>query len=450
MKKNNKNNLDNLKKVYIQTFGCQMNEYDSEKMIEVLKPENYSITNHPTEADLIILNTCSIREKAENKVYSELGRLRKLKSFNPNLKIGVGGCVAQQERSSILKRSNNVDFVFGTDNLFDLPEILKNIQSGQKICQTKRHPRQKVRNFIPKHTFRNTKSFGVKSFLAITKGCNNNCSFCVVPSTRGGEVSREPENIISEAKKLISTGSKEICLLGQNVNSYNAKDTNFVGLLKNLDKLKNLERLRFISPHPKDFHKDLADAFLDLTSLCEHMHLPLQSGSNRILKKMRRQYTIDDFYEKVDLLRDRVPIAALSTDLIVGFPGETDEEFEMTMDAVQKIRFDSIYSFKYSPRPGTQASKLPEQISEKIKSQRLRLLLETQEKIIMEKNYALIGSSQEILIENKNNLIEKTASGRSRGNHLVTIFNCDTEVGELIQVRITGTKKKSLTAEPLS
>jgi len=337
MKNNNSENIEHLKKVYIQTFGCQMNEYDSEKMIEVLRPENYSITNHPIEADLIILNTCSIREKAENKVYSELGRLRKLKSFNPNLKIGVGGCVAQQKGNSILKRSDNVDFVFGTDNLFDLPEILKKIHSGQKICLTTRHPRQKVRNFIPDYTFKKTKSFGIKSFLAITKGCNNNCSFCVVPSTRGGEVSREPENIISEAKNLISTGSKEICLLGQNVNSYNAKNTNFVELLKNLDKLKNLERLRFISPHPKDFHKDLADAFVYLSSLCEHLHLPLQSGSNRILNKMRRFYTIENFYEKVDLLRDRVPMATISTDLIVGFPGETDEEFEMTMDAVKKF-----------------------------------------------------------------------------------------------------------------
>ena len=449
MENKNLKNIESLKKVYIQTFGCQMNEYDSDKMLEVLKLENYSITNQPIKADLIILNTCSIREKAENKVYSELGRLRKLKTFNPNLKIGVGGCVAQQEGDAILQRSNNVDFVFGTDNLFDLPEILNKIHSGKKICQIKRHPRQKVRNFIPDYTFRKTKNFGIKSFLAITKGCNNNCSFCVVPSTRGGEVSREPENIISEAKNLVSTGSKEICLLGQNVNSYNANDTNFVELLKKLDKLNNLKRLRFISPHPKDFHKDLADAFLDLKSLCEHMHLPLQSGSNRILKRMRRWYTIEHFYEKVKLLRDRVPLATLSTDIIVGFPGETDKEFEMTMEAVQKVCFDSIYSFKYSPRPGTQASKYPEQISEQIKSKRLKILLETQEKIVLRKNHALIGSMQEILIENKNNFKEKTASGRSRGNHIVKIYNCETEVGELLKVRILGVNKNSLSAEPV-
>ncbi len=450
MEKNNSKNIEHVKKVYIKTFGCQMNEYDSEKMVEVLKKENYSITNHSIEADLIILNTCSIREKAENKVYSELGRLRKLKSYNPNLKIGVGGCVAQQEKTSILRRSTSVDFVFGTDNLFDLPEIIKKITSGQKICQTKRHPRQKIRNFIPDYTFKKTKSFGIKSFLAITKGCNNNCSFCVVPSTRGGEVSREPENIIAEAKNLISSGSKEICLLGQNVNSYNAKDTNFVELLKNLDSLKNMERLRFISPHPKDFNNDLADAFVNLKSLCEHMHLPLQSGSNRILNRMRRWYTMETFYEKVNLLRDRIPTATLSTDLIVGFPGETDEEFEMTMEAVRKVRFDSIFSFKYSPRPGTQAIKYTEQISENIKSQRLKKLIETQEKIILEKNNILIGSVQEILIERENNNLEKTLSGRTRGNHMVNIENCDANVGELVQVKIIGTNKNSLIAKPLS
>lgn len=286
--------------------------------------------------------------------------------------------------------------------------------------------------------------------MAITKGCNNNCSFCVVPSTRGGEVSREPENIFEEAKNLISSGSKEICLLGQNVNSYNAKDTNFVELLKNLDSINNLERLRFISPHPKDFNKDLADAFVNLKSLCEHMHLPLQSGSNRILQKMRRLYTIETFFEKVDLLRDRVPSVTLSTDLIVGFPGETDEEFEMTIEAIRKVRFDFIYSFKYSQRPGTRATKYPEQISEEIKSQRLKKLLETQEMIVLEKNKVLKGSIQEVLIEKNNKIEYKTMSGRSRGNHMVNIHNCNSDVGEIIKVRISDTNKNSLSAETLS
>ncbi|HIO10273.1 MAG TPA: tRNA (N6-isopentenyl adenosine(37)-C2)-methylthiotransferase MiaB, partial [Deltaproteobacteria bacterium] len=367
----NSESAETVKKVYIKTYGCQMNEYDTDKMLEVLRHENYSQTDCQDDADLIILNTCSIREKAENKVYSELGRLRHLKSANPDLKIGVGGCVAQQEGKSILNRAKNVDFVFGTDNLFELPEMLKMVGKGQKFSRTERHSRQKVRNFIPDYTFRQAQNFGVKAHLAITKGCNNHCSFCVVPFTRGVEVSREPEHIIVEAKRLVSTGTKEICLLGQNVNSYKANGTDFVELLRRLDKLENLKRLRFISPHPKDFHAELADAFVTLPSLCEQMHLPLQSGSDRILRRMRRWYSMETFYEKVDLLRDRLPDATLSTDLIVGFPGETEEEFEMTMEAVKNVRFDLIYSFKYSPRPGTRAAEYPEQLSEKAKAERL-------------------------------------------------------------------------------
>ena len=438
------------KKVHIQTFGCQMNEYDTDKMLEVLKHENYSQTNCQDEADLIILNTCSIREKAENKVYSELGRLRKLKSKNPDLKIGVGGCVAQQEGKAILRRAKNVDFVFGTDNLFELPEMLSKVAEGQKISRTKRHARQKVRNFIPDYTFQQAKNFGVKAQIAITKGCNNHCSFCVVPFTRGVEVSREPEHIIAEAQRLVAAGTREICLLGQNVNSYKANGTDFVELLRRLDELEKLERLRFISPHPKDFHAELADAFVTLPSLCEQMHLPLQSGSDRILRRMRRWYTMGTFYEKVALLRDRLPQATLSTDLIVGFPGETEEEFEMTMEAVRNVRFDLIYSFKYSARPGTRAAEYPEHLAENVKSERLKRLLETQEKIVREKNKALTGSLQEVLIEGKHHRKENTATGRTRGYHSVSIKDCRTKAGELLPVRITGANPNSLIAEALS
>ena len=438
------------KKVHIQTFGCQMNEYDTDKMLEVLKHENYSQTNCQDEADLIILNTCSIREKAENKVYSELGRLRKLKSKNPDLKIGVGGCVAQQEGKAILRRAKNVDFVFGTDNLFELPEMLSKVAEGQKISRTKRHARQKVRNFIPDYTFQQAKNFGVKAQIAITKGCNNHCSFCVVPFTRGVEVSREPEHIIAEAQRLVAAGTREICLLGQNVNSYKANGTDFVELLRRLDELEKLERLRFISPHPKDFHAELADAFVTLPSLCEQMHLPLQSGSDRILRRMRRWYTMGTFYEKVALLRDRLPQATLSTDLIVGFPGETEEEFEMTMEAVRNVRFDLIYSFKYSARPGTRAAEYPEHLAENVKSERLKRLLETQEKIVREKNKALTGSLQEVLIEGKHYRKENTATGRTRGYHSVSIKDCRTKAGELLPVRITGANPNSLIAEALS
>jgi len=450
MMKEHSQYAETAKKVHIQTFGCQMNEYDTDKMLEVLRHENYSQTNCQDEADLIILNTCSIREKAENKVYSELGRLRKLKSINPDLKIGVGGCVAQQEGKAILRRAKNVDFVFGTDNLFELPEMLSKVAEGQKISRTERHARQKVRNFIPDYTFQQAKNFGVKAQIAITKGCNNHCSFCVVPYTRGVEVSREPEHIIAEAQRLVAAGTREICLLGQNVNSYKANGTNFVELLRRLDELEKLERLRFISPHPKDFHAELADAFVTLPSLCEQMHLPLQSGSDRILRRMRRWYTMETFYEKVALLRDRLPQATISTDLIVGFPGETEEEFEMTMEAVRNVRFDLIYSFKYSARPGTRAAEYPEHLAENVKSSRLNRLLETQEKIVREKNEALNGSLQEVLIEGKHHRKENTATGRTRGYHSVSIKDCRTKAGELLPVRITGANPNSLIAEALS
>ena len=339
-------NTPNGKKVFIQTYGCQMNEYDTDKMFEVLRHENYFHTDSQKDADLIILNTCSIREKAEHKVYSELGRLRDLKTANPELKIGVGGCVAQQEGEAILRSDFNVDFVFGTDNLFELPRILRKVHKGVKIRNTQRYDRQKVRNFIPEYTYQKLQHSGIKAHLTITKGCNNYCSFCVVPVTRGLEVSREPDQIIAEAERLVSTGTREICLLGQNVNSYKANDVDFVELLHRLDKLVGLQRLRFTSPHPKDFNEKLADAIASLPSLCEQIHLPLQSGSDRILRRMRRWYTMKTYYQKVSMMRERLPETTLSTDIIVGFPGETEEEFGMTIDAVKKIRFDLIYSFK--------------------------------------------------------------------------------------------------------
>ncbi|MBS1255385.1 MAG: tRNA-2-methylthio-N(6)-dimethylallyladenosine synthase [Deltaproteobacteria bacterium] len=443
-------NTEDGKKVFIQTYGCQMNEYDTDKMFEVLRQENYFHTDSQEDADLIILNTCSIREKAEHKVYSELGRLRNLKSANPELKIGVGGCVAQQEGEAILRRDANVDFVFGTDNLFELPRMLRKVHNGEKITQTGRHDRQKVRNFIPEYAFQQISKSGIKAHLTITKGCNNHCSFCVVPLTRGLEVSREPEHIVAEAEKLVSTGTREICLLGQNVNSYKANGVDFVELLNRLDKIDGLQRLRFTSPHPKDFHEKLADAIASLPSLCEHLHLPLQSGSNRILRRMRRWYTIDTFYEKVAMLRDRLPKAAISTDLIVGFPGETDEEFEMTMEAVRNVGFDLIYSFKYSPRPGTRATEYPEHISESIKSERLRILLETQEKIVQEKYQALVGTEQEVLIEGNHHRKANTVTGRTRGNHPVSIHNSTEKAGELLSVLITRANPNSLEAEPSS
>ena len=440
------------RKVNIQTFGCQMNEYDTDKMLEVLYQENYAFTDNYKEADLIILNTCSVREKAEQKVYSLLGRLQPLKKKNPELIIAVGGCVAQQEGEKILQRARNVDMVFGTDNLFDLPELLQAVQQGERIIQTERKAyKQKVRNFVPDFTFENVSQPGVKAYIAITKGCNNFCSFCIVPLTRGLEVSREPENILQEAAHLVNRGTKEICLLGQNVNSYKAKgaageEVDFVELLRRLNDIEGLQRIRFTSPHPKDFNNSLAEAIRDLDVVCEQLHLPLQAGSDHVLQRMKRRYTLCEYLEKVQLLRSLVPQATLSTDLIAGFPGETEAEFEKTMEAVEAIRFDQIYAFKYSPRPGTPAAAYAGQLEESVKNERLGRLLKVQESIVAEKHKEMMGSVMEVLVEGAYPREPNSRSGRSRGHHSVVIADSNARVGDLVTVRITGAKKYSLEA----
>jgi tRNA-2-methylthio-N6-dimethylallyladenosine synthase len=438
------------RKVHIATFGCQMNEYDSDKILEILNRENYHYTDEVGEADLILLNTCSVRDKAEQKVYSLLGRLRKLKQSNPNLKIGVGGCVAQQEGERILARERSVDLVFGTDNLFELPKLLEGVGQGERLARTNRlAPRQKVRNFIPEEASL-SKGANLKAHLAITKGCNNFCSFCIVPVTRGLEVSREPENILQEARNLVAQGVCEICLLGQNVNSYRADGVDFVELLRRMDNIEGLQRIRFMSPHPKDFREELAEEFADLPSLCEQLHLPLQSGSDRVLRRMRRWYTLEKYLEKVELYRRYVPNGTLSTDMIVGFPGETEEDFEQTLQAIKTVRYDQIYAFKYSPRPDTPAAAYLGQLPEEVKIERLRLLLELQEPIVKAKNKALIGSVQEVLVEGPYLKDPSRLNGRSRGYHSVAIANCSAKPGELVPVRIIGAKTYLLEAELLS
>ncbi len=436
------------KKVFIQTFGCQMNEYDTEKMYEMLAHEDYLPAESSDEADLIILNTCSVRDKAEQKVYSRLGRLRQLKKKKPGLKIGVGGCVAQQEGEAILRRAGNVDLVFGTDNLFDLPRMLRETGDGKRLVSTERMaPKQKVRDFIPEEVFQNRHSAGIKAHLAITKGCNNFCSFCIVPATRGQEVSRNPQNILTEARKLVDGGVREICLLGQNVNSYKAGGVGFVELLRRLDGLNGLERVRFTSPHPKDFNEELADAMRELETVCEQLHLPLQSGSNRVLKRMRRWYTLETYMEKVSMLRKRIPDAALSTDLIVGFPGETVEEFHMTLDALREIRYDLVYSFKYSVRPGTRAAEYTEQLPDVVKAERLKALLDVQESILREKQREMIGGMQEVLVEGTHPREQQNITGRTRGNHPVVVTDYSATKGALLPVRISGYRTYSLEAE---
>lgn len=451
--------ITNLKGVYIQTFGCQMNEYDSTKMVEQLRASNYTLVETPDKAQLILVNTCAVREKAEHKVYSLLGRLGDLKDERPEVVIGVGGCVAQQRGKEILDRAKSVDLVFGTDNLFQLPEMLDAVARGERVLQTDwQNRKQKVANFIPQFEINNNGSLGgetqngrmFKANLAITKGCNNYCTFCVVPYTRGLEVSREPGNILEEATRQVSQGAKEIMLLGQNVNSYKANGVNFVDLLQRMNEISGLERIRYTSPHPKDFNETLADAHRDLPKLCEHLHLPVQSGSDRILKAMRRNHKIEQYLEKLDMMRQKVPDIAISSDIIVGFPGETETDFEDTLEVLRKARFDQIYAFKFSARSDTPAAKYDDQVPEAVKADRLARLFELYEGIVLEKNQTMVGKREEVLLEGKHPKVQGAMTGRSRGYKSVMVMDCDKQAGELEPVEVVSVRKFSLVARGLT
>lgn len=444
------------RKVYLKTFGCQMNIYDSSKMLEQLQAHNYVSTDDPALADLILINTCAIREKSEHKVYSLLGSLSRIKSHNPSLKIGVGGCVAQQRGGEILDKAKQVDFVFGTDNIFELPELLGLVERGERPIRTEWHSRKdKIQNFIPQFPQPSpgqgpVPEAPVKSSIAITKGCNNFCTFCVVPYTRGREVSREPGNIVAEARQLARRGAKELTLLGQNVNSYKAGKVTFVDLLHHLHEVEGLERLRYISPHPKDFGEPLARAHRDLPKLCEYLHLPFQAGSDRILKAMRRNHKISNYLDKIEMVKRTVPGISLSTDIIVGFPSETEADFQETLDVMRQVRFDHIYAFKFSPRSDTPAARHDGQLPEAVKAERLAQVLELHEAQLREINGAMVGSRQEILLEGPHPRDAGAMTGRTRGNKSTTVIDCAQPPGTCIDVEIVATRKFSLVGKEVS
>jgi tRNA-2-methylthio-N6-dimethylallyladenosine synthase len=434
------------KRVFIQTFGCQMNAYDSAKMLEQLQAECYDATADPGQADLVILNTCAIREKAEHKVYSLLGTLAGLKSRNPGALIGVAGCVAQQKGREILRRAPHVDLVFGTDNLFELPDLLRQAAGGRRVARTEWHSRRRrVENFIP--DLPSLPEPGgpspVSAQIAITKGCNNFCSFCVVPFTRGPEVSREPDNIVAEARRLTGRGVKEITLLGQNVNSYSALGVDFVALLERLHTVEGLERIRYTSPHPKDFNERLALAHRDLPKLCEHLHLPFQAGSDAILRAMRRNHKIAGYLEKIARARELVPGLAVTTDVIVGFPGETEADFQATLEVMHQVRFDQVYAFKFSPRPGTMAADLGDPVPESDKAERLARLFALHERTVQEINDALVGARQQVLVEGPAR-VPGAVTGRTRGNKNAVVLECRAGPGQLVGAEIVAARKFAL------
>ena len=428
------------KRAYIKTFGCQMNEHDSFRMMDILRGEGYDITEDPSAASLILLNTCSVRHNPENKVYSFLGALRARKKNEPELIVGVAGCVAQQEGRSILDREKTVDLVFGPDNYFRLPEILAAVRRGERVCETQWLPRErKIQNFIPEAWVERGHVEGVKAYIAITKGCNNCCSFCIVPHTRGREVSREPENILREARGLVREGAREIWLLGQNVNSYEASpEYRFHQLLDEISQIDGLRRIRFTSPHPKDWNNALSDLMASRKNICKQLHLPFQAGSDRILQLMRRNHRLDEYLAKVAYLRAAIPSVEISTDLIVGFPTETEADFERTLYALEQVRFSQVFPFKYSPRPGTPAEAMPDDVPRAVKEERLARVIALQEQINEAQQRALTGSEQEVLIDGAHPKDRAWMNGRTDGYRSISVNDGSLAIGDLVRVRVRG------------
>lgn len=447
MTDNNITSKQNTKKVFIKTYGCQMNTYDSQRMADSLSATGYDSTDNIDEADLILVNTCHIREKAAEKLYSDLGRLRvkKEKMGKSDLYIGVTGCVAQAEGNEILKRAPVVDLIVGPQSYHRLPEILNSVKAGKKIVDTEYSTEDKF-DFLPKSNKKNIAKRGVAAFLTIQEGCDKFCTFCVVPYTRGAQISRPLEKIKEEAEHLVQSGVKEITLLGQNVNAWqeyiNGKTRGLGYLLFELAKIDGLKRLRYTTSHPNDMSDDLLEAHRDLNILMPYLHLPVQSGSNKILKAMNRQHTAEDYLRLIEKIRSYCPDIAFSGDFIVGFPGEDDADFQATMDIVSQVKYSSAYSFKYSPRPGTPGSTMKTQVPEYIKDGRLAtlqaLLRKQQEDFLASK----VNTTTSILVE-KLGRHDGQVIGRSPWL-LPVALNSTATIGSMVDVIITEAGPNSL------
>jgi len=426
-----------------------MNEHDSEKISGVLAAEGLASARDVEDADLVLVNTCSIREKAEQKFYSELGKLRLLKEKHPSLVIAVSGCIAQQEGDRILKRAPFVDIIFGNQNIKDLPGLLSSLDAKRPEALTE-FPEGYEHFILPAE-----RRGSVASFVNIMYGCNNYCSYCVVPYVRGRERSRRPDDIVREVESLVASGVREVTLLGQNVNSYGMgldnKDggvCNFPELLRLVDSIDGLLRIRFVTSHPKDLSDSLVEAMATLPKVCENIHLPLQSASDNMLLAMNRRYGFLEYMDKIGRLRAEMSDMALSTDIIVGFPGETEEDYDNTVAALRDIRYDSIFPFKYSRRPNTKALTLSGHIPEDIKAARLDEIIRIQNEITEEKNRARVGRVEEVLVEGQDRSgTPGRLSGRSRGGKVVNFEGDVSLVGTLVDVRITEGKKHSLMGE---
>lgn len=435
-------------KLYIKTFGCQMNEYDSAKMTDILLSEkNMELTEVPEEADLILFNTCSVREKAQEKVFHDLGRVRHLKANKPDLLIGVGGCVASQEGSEIVKRAPFVDLVFGPQTLHRLPELIDaRRRTGRSQVDISFPEIEKFDRLPPARTT------GVTAFVSIMEGCSKYCSFCVVPYTRGEEVSRPLDDVLTEIAELSIQGVKEITLLGQNVNayydkSYGEEGIDFAALLDYIHGIPGLERIRYTTSHPREFTGRLIEAYQRLPKLVGHVHLPVQSGSDRILAAMKRGYTVIEYKSIIRKLRAIRPDISISSDFIIGFPGETEADFEGTMKLIDDVQFDESFSFIYSPRPGTPAADLPDDTSNEIKLARLHRL---QEKIQLNAqmiSWSMVGTIQRVLVEGPSKRDPNELYGRTDNNRVVNFAGHAELIGSFADIRIAAVSSHTLRGE---
>ncbi|MGE4371889.1 MAG: tRNA (N6-isopentenyl adenosine(37)-C2)-methylthiotransferase MiaB [Xanthobacter sp.] len=437
-----------MRKLYVKSFGCQMNVYDSQRMADTLAKEGFTETQDPADADLVILNTCHIREKAAEKVYSELGRLRKAKQAQgADTMIAVAGCVAQAEGAEIMRRAPVVDLVVGPQSYHRLPELLRQAKSGNRVVDTE-FPLEDKFDHLPAPSRKATRKRGPAAFVTVQEGCDKFCTFCVVPYTRGAEVSRDVGKILSETRLLLDQGVREITLIGQNVNAFHGegpdgKVWSLARLLEHLAQMEGVERLRYTTSHPRDMDEDLYRAHRDLPQLMPYLHLPVQSGSDRILKAMNRKHGRDEYFAIIEKMRAARPDIALSSDFIVGFPGETDADFEDTMDLVRKVGFASAYSFKYSPRPGTPASEHDVQVPEEVKAERLAVLQKALAASKAAFDASCRGCTFDILLEKPGRLPGQLI-GRSPYLQSVVVNDPPAGIGDIITVTITDVGPNSL------
>ena len=435
------------KKLFIKTYGCQMNVYDSERMAEALGGQGYVQTQTAADADMILLNTCHIREKAAEKVYSELGRLKPLKEANPDLKIGVAGCVAQAEGEEIMRRQPAVDLVVGPQSYHRLPQMEARLREGRSALDTEFPEEDKFAHLAKRPKARRAPS----AFLTVQEGCDKFCAFCVVPYTRGAEVSRPADRVLEEARDLVERGVREITLLGQNVNAYHgvgpAGDMTLAALIRDLDRIDGLERIRYTTSHPNDMDDELIAAHGEVAKLMPYLHLPVQSGSDRMLKRMNRSHTAESYLRLIERIRAARPDIVMSGDFIVGFPEETDADFDATMELVRQVRYGYAYSFKYSSRPGTPAAERPQVPAEvaDARLQKLQALITGQQQSIQQE---MVGRDLSVLVEKPGRKPGQMV-GKSEYLHAVHIDDATAAVGEVVPVRIVAAQTNSLTARQL-